>query len=84
MPVVSDEEVEMEPGQLTQRWRSEGSSREVWIVLVATTLLREVTVGSPVLVLTSKRGKLLEEMSSRMRWPAVKRFAVSGAMTSIS
>ena len=40
--------------------------------------------GSPVFVLTSKRGKLLEEMSSRMRWPAQKRLAVSGAVTSIS
>jgi len=32
--------------------------------------------SSPVLGLTSKRGKLLDEMSSRMRWPARNRLAV--------
>src|SRR3984957_6099211 len=33
--------------------------------------------GSPVLGLTSNRGKLLLDISSRMRWPFLKTFAVS-------
>lgn len=53
-------------------------------VLTAVAVRRAPASGSAVLVLTSKRGKLLEETSSRMRWPAAKRFAVSGATTSTS
>ena len=38
--------------------------------------VRPVPSGSPVFGLTSKRGKLLLEMSSRMRWPFLKTLLV--------
>jgi hypothetical protein len=44
--------------------------------VLATRVWRSLPSGSPVLGLTSKRGKLLEEMSRRMRWPRAKRLLV--------
>src|SRR5262249_22614981 len=40
--------------------------------------------GSPVLGLTSKRGKLELEMSTRIRWPGTNRFDVGPRSISIS
>ena len=50
-------------------------------VLVATRLVCARPSGSPVFGFTSKRGKLDEEISSRMRWPGRKRLAVAKMVT---
>ncbi len=47
-----------------------------WIVLSAVTTRRFLPSGSPVFGLASKRGKLLLEMSTRMRCPFLNTFAV--------
>ncbi len=54
------------------------------IVLRATLRAPPPPSGPPVLGLMSKWGKLLEEMSIRMRWPALNRFEVGKASMATS
>ena len=62
----------------------EGCSASTWTELTASCRRRAIPSGSPVFGLTSKCGKLLDEMSSRMRWPALNRLAVGKGSTAIS
>ena len=50
-----------------------------WTVLSTAAWHRFAPRGSPVLGLTSNLGKLLLEMSSRIRWPRLNRLAVGKA-----
>ena len=63
-------------GGITGSTMCEGRSRSIWTVFLATRVRIHAPSGSPVLGLTSKCGKLLLEMSSRMRWPALNRLQV--------
>src|SRR5215813_13522335 len=54
----------------------EGCAGSKYTVFCATRELRLSFSGSPVLGFTSKRGKLLLEISRRMRWPRRKRMEV--------
>ena len=54
----------------------EGCVASKWTVFRATCVRVCRPIASPVLGLMSKRGKLLLEMSTRMRWPALKMLLV--------
>jgi hypothetical protein len=53
-----------------------GWGRSWWRVLTAFCHRRWSLSGSPVFGFTSNRGKLLEDRSTRMRWPFLKTFDV--------
>src|SRR3954451_5528514 len=57
----------------------DGCSRSRNTVFLATMAWVWRPIGSPVFGFTSKRGKLLLEMSSRMRWPLWNRLLVGGS-----
>ena len=53
----------------------DGCASSWWMLLRASILTGEVAGFSPVLPLTSKRGKLLDDISSLIRWPLAKQVA---------
>lgn len=60
-----------------------GRSASAKTVFTATRLRLALPSGSPVFGLTSNFGKLLDEMSSLMRCPGMKRFAVGNSVIRI-